>query len=293
MSIVLLAPALAMGFLGSPHCMGMCGGIVTAFGISMKNLSPQKRGMLIATYHTGRLMSYMALGLIATIFGETVLAPFMTGNALPRIVLGLAIVFAALLMLGVPFLNRLEKVGLGLWNRLAPIRQKVLPMDSLPKALGAGLLWGLLPCGLVYGALVMAMSVAAAGHEPIMGVLFMLAFGLGTLPMLIMTGATLSWLQQKVKTFNLRKFSGAVMLISGLFVMLSPTVMHLMHGHHHGGHAHHNHEHSHEHGHAHSHEHSHQMSQDAHAGHEHHHGHGEHQHSHEHSSHGHSHDHHH
>lgn len=273
MSIVLLAPALAMGFLGSPHCMGMCGGIVTAFGISMKNLSPQKRGMLIATYHTGRLMSYMALGLIATIFGETVLAPFMTGNALPRIVLGLAIVFAALLMLGVPFLNRLEKVGLGLWNRLAPIRQKVLPMDSLPKALGAGLLWGLLPCGLVYGALVMAMSVAAAGHEPIMGVLFMLAFGLGTLPMLIMTGATLSWLQQKVKTFNLRKFSGAVMLISGLFVMLSPTVMHLMHGHHHGGHAHHNHEHSHE-----PHEHSHH--------------HDKHQHNHEHSSHEHSHAHH-
>lgn len=273
MSIVLLAPALAMGFLGSPHCMGMCGGIVTAFGISMKNLSPQKRGMLIATYHTGRLMSYMALGLIATIFGETVLAPFMTGNALPRIVLGLAIVFASLLMLGLPFLNHLEKMGLGLWNRLATIRQKVLPMDSLPKALGAGLLWGLLPCGLVYGALVMAMSVAATGHEPIMGVLFMLAFGLGTLPMLIMTGATLSWLQQKVKTFNLRKFSGAVMLISGLFVMLSPTVMHLMHGHHHGGHAHHNHEHSHE-----PHEHSHH--------------HDKHQHNHEHSSHEHSHAHH-
>lgn len=287
MSIALLLPALAMGFLGSPHCMGMCGGIVTAFGISMKNLSPQKRGMLIATYHIGRLMSYMALGLIATIFGETVLASFMTGNALPRIVLGLAIVFAALLMLGVPFLNRLEKVGLGLWNRLAPIRQKVLPMDSLPKALGAGLLWGLLPCGLVYGALVMAMSVAAAGHEPIMGVLFMLAFGIGTLPMLVMTGAALSWLQQKVKAFNLRKFSGAVMLLSGLFILGSPA-MHLMHGHHHGGHGHHSH-----HTHEHSHEHNHQMSQDAHAGHEHHHEHGEHQHNHEHSSHGHSHDHHH
>ena len=134
-------------------------------------------------------------------------------------------------------------------------------------------MWGLLPCGLVYGALVMAMSVAATGHEPIMGVLFMLVFGLGTLPMLIMTGATLSWLQQKVKTFNLRKFSGAVMLISGLFVMLSPTVMHLMHGHHHGGHAHHNHEHSHE-----LHEHSHH--------------HDKHQHNHEHSSHEHSHAHH-
>ncbi|STZ07866.1 Uncharacterized conserved protein [Moraxella caprae] len=276
MSIALLVPALAMGFLGSPHCMGMCGGIVTAFGISMKNLSPQKRGMLIATYHAGRLISYIALGLIATLIGESVLAPLMTDNTLPRIVLGLAIIFASLLMLGLPILNRLEKVGLGLWNRLAPVRQKVLPMDSLPKALGAGLLWGLLPCGLVYGALVMAMSVAAAGHEPIMGVLFMLAFGLGTLPMLIMTGAALSWLQQKVKAFNLRKFSGAVMLISGLSVMLSPTIMHLMHGHHHGGHSNHGHAHGEQH-----HEHNHQMSQDTHAGHEHHHDHG-HQHSHDH-----------
>lgn len=241
MSIVLLAPALLMGFLGSPHYMGMCGGIVAAFGISIKDLSPQKRAVLIATYHTGRIISYMLLGMVATLFGEHILAPFLTDNALPRIVLGIAIVFAALLMLGVPFLSRLEKLGLGLWNALAPIRQKVLPMNSVPKALSAGLLWGLLPCGLVYGALVMAVSVSAAGQVSGMGVLFMLAFGLGTLPMLVLSGAALSWIQTKVKAFNLRKFSGAVMLISGLFVMLSPTVMHYMHGHDHGGHGHHGH----------------------------------------------------
>lgn len=281
MSTALLIPALAMGFLGSPHCMGMCGGIVTAFGISMKNLSPQKRGVLIASYHAGRLLSYMGLGLIATLIGESVLAPLMTDNALPRIVLGLAIVFASLLMLGLPILNRLEKVGLGLWNALAPIRKKVLPMDSIPKALFAGLLWGLLPCGLVYGALVMAMSVSATGR-PMMGVLFMLAFGLGTLPMLVLTGATLSWLQQKVKTFNLRRFSGAVMLVSGLFVMLSPTTMHLMHGHHHGHghHAHHAHsEHTHEHTH---HEMSHQDKQPTHEHHNSHHAHHGHETSHAH-----------
>lgn len=236
MNTALLLPALAMGFLGSPHCMGMCGGIVTAFGISLKDLSPQKRRLLIFTYHLGRILSYMGLGMFAAIVGETLLAPFMKGNALPRIVLGLAIVFAALLMLGVPFLNRLEKVGLGLWNRLAPIRQKVLPMDSPSKALAAGLLWGLLPCGLVYGALVMAMSVAATGQQPMMGVLFMLAFGLGTMPMLLMTGITLSWLQQKIKALNLRKFSGGIMLLSGLFIAFSPTAMHLMHHSHDGAH---------------------------------------------------------
>lgn len=229
MSLTILIPALMMGFLGSPHCMGMCGGIVTAFGISMKNLSVGKKNLLIATYHTGRLLSYMALGLIATLFGQTILAPLLTNNTLPRILLGLAIVFAALLMLGLPYLNRLERLGLGLWNRLAPIRQKVLPMDSVPKALVAGLLWGLLPCGLVYGALGVAVSLGATQQLNANGVLFMLAFGIGTLPMLVLTGTALSWLQQKVSALNLRRFSGAIMLVSGLLIMVSPTTMSLMH----------------------------------------------------------------
>lgn len=239
----LVIPALLMGLLGSPHCMGMCGGIVTAFGISIQNLNPKKRTTLIMTYQVGRLISYMGLGLVATLFGEHILANFLTNNALPRIVLGLAVVFASLLMLGVPFLNRLEKMGLGMWNALAPIRKKVLPMDSLPKALTAGLLWGLLPCGLVYGALVMAVSISATTDITGAGVLFMLMFGVGTLPSLVLTGGALSWLQSRIKTFNVRKISGAMMLVSGLFIMLSPTAMHHLHGHHHTHHhAHHGHD---------------------------------------------------
>ncbi|MGP1605666.1 MAG: sulfite exporter TauE/SafE family protein [Moraxella sp.] len=242
MSMSLLIPALLMGFLGSPHCMGMCGGIVTAFGISIKQVSPQKQALLIGSYHAGRLISYTMLGVVASLFGEQILAPFLTDNAMPRLVLGFAIVFAALLMLGVPFLNRLEKVGLGLWNALAPIRQKVLPMNTIPKALSAGLLWGLLPCGLVYGALVMSASISATTHHSGMGALFMLFFGFGTLPALVLTGTALSWLQAKVKAFNIRKFSGAIMLVSGLLIAFSPTVMHHLHGGHgHGHHGHHAH----------------------------------------------------
>lgn len=173
----LLPAALAMGFFGSPHCLGMCGGIVAAFGISMKNLSPARRKILITTYHIGRLISYMTLGIIASILGSQVIAPFLTDNALPRILLGGAMIFAALLMLGLPLLNRLEKLGLGLWNRLAPIRQKVLPIDNIPKALGAGILWGFLPCGLVYGALVMAVSISVAQIDILSGALFMLFLG--------------------------------------------------------------------------------------------------------------------
>lgn len=280
MTASLLIAALAMGFFGSPHCLGMCGGIVAAFGISMKNLTPAKRKTLIATYHLGRLLSYMALGVLATIVGSTVIAPFLTNNALPRILLGGALIFAALLMLGVPFLTRLEKLGLGLWNKLAPVRQKVLPIDSIPKALGAGILWGLLPCGLVYGALVMAVSVSAAQISPLSGSAFMLFFGLGTLPMLIATDTMIVWLQKTVSKFNLRKFSGALMLISGLAVALSPTVMHMMHRH--GSHDFHGH---HAHGHIHhedSHDHSHMQHDHSNHNHDHsthqHHNHQEHNH---------------
>ncbi|MDO4442007.1 MAG: sulfite exporter TauE/SafE family protein [Moraxella sp.] len=241
MTASLLLAALAMGFFGSPHCLGMCGGIVAAFGISMRHLSPAKRRLLVVVYHLGRLSSYMVLGVLAAVIGSQLIAPFLTNNAMPRILLGAALIFAALLMLGLPALSRLEKLGLGLWNKLAPVRQKVLPIDSLTKAFLAGALWGLLPCGLVYGALVMAVSVSSMHTHIILGAVFMLFFGLGTLPMLIATDSMIAFLQKTVKRFNLRKFSGALMLVSGLAVALSPTIMHMMHGHDHAAHGHHGH----------------------------------------------------
>ena len=93
MTIALLVAALLMGFFGSPHCLGMCGGLVTAFGLSMKDVSPAKRRALVATYHFGRLTSYALLGLIAGLIGITVLKPLMMGNSTPRILLGLVLVF--------------------------------------------------------------------------------------------------------------------------------------------------------------------------------------------------------
>ena len=107
MTMALLAAALLMGFFGSPHCLGMCGGIVAAFGLSMKDISPAKKRGLIATYHLGRLLSYALLGLIAGFIGTAVLAPLMVGNSTPRILLGLVFVFVGLTMLGLPRLRDL------------------------------------------------------------------------------------------------------------------------------------------------------------------------------------------
>lgn len=233
MTIALLAAALLMGFFGSPHCLGMCGGLVTAFGLSMKDVSPAKRRALVATYHLGRLTSYALLGLIAGLIGVTVLAPLMQGNSMPRILLGLVLVFVGVTMLGAPFLTKLERFGMRFWQYLSPLRQKVFPLNTFPRALTAGLLWGFLPCGLVYGALL----IAVVAHDPLSGAALMFVFGLGTIPMLVATHETVGWLRDKIGRFRLRQLNGAVMVISGLAVAVVPMVMANMHGGHGDGHA--------------------------------------------------------
>ncbi|WP_201551070.1 sulfite exporter TauE/SafE family protein [Psychrobacter fjordensis] len=226
MTTALLVAALLMGFFGSPHCLGMCGGLVTAFGLSMKDASPAKRRALVATYHLGRLSSYALLGLIAGLIGTTVLAPLMMGNSMPRILLGLVLVFVGVTMLGAPFLTKLERFGMRFWQYLSPLRQKVFPLNTFPRALTAGLLWGFLPCGLVYGALL----IAVVAHNPLNGAALMFVFGLGTIPMLVATHETVGWLRDKIGRFRLRQLNGAVMVISGLAVAVVPMVMSSMHG---------------------------------------------------------------
>ncbi len=232
MTTALLIAALFMGFLGSPHCLGMCGGLVAAFSLSMKDVSPAKRRALIATYHLGRLTSYAVLGLVAGLIGTAVLAPLMTSNSVPRILLGLVLVFVGATMLGAPFLTKLERVGMRFWQFLSPIRQKVFPLNTFPRALAAGLLWGYLPCGLVYGALL----IAVVAHDPLSGAALMFVFGLGTIPMLVATHQTVGWLRKHIGRLRLRQLNGAIMVISGLAVAIVPMLMTNMHSNHGGGH---------------------------------------------------------
>lgn len=231
MTWALFLAAFSMGLFGSPHCLGMCGGIVTAFGLSMQHVSDSKKNGLILTYHVGRLISYSLLGLIASFVGVAIFQSIMSNSA-PRIVLGAVLVLIGLAMLGLPLFNELEKVGMRFWQSLAPIRKKVFPIDSFGKALFAGLLWGFLPCGLVYGALMMAI----AGNNIATGAALMFVFGLGTMPMLIATQKTVGMLQSSIKNFRLRQINGVIMMLSGLAVIFIPMMMH--HNHNHGSHSH-------------------------------------------------------
>ena len=229
MTWALFLAAFSMGLFGSPHCLGMCGGIVTAFGLSMQHVSDSKKNGLILTYHLGRLISYALLGLIASLVGVAIFQSIMSNSA-PRIVLGAVLMLIGLAMLGLPLFNHLEKVGMRFWQSLAPLRKKVFPIDSFGKALFAGLLWGFLPCGLVYGALMMAI----AGNNIATGAALMFVFGLGTMPMLIATQKTVGMLQSSIKNFRLRQINGVIMMLSGLAVIFIPMMMH--HNHSHGSH---------------------------------------------------------
>ena len=231
MTWALFLAAFSMGLFGSPHCLGMCGGIVTAFGLSMQHVSDSKKNGLILTYHLGRLISYSLLGLIASLVGVAIFQSIMSNSA-PRIVLGAVLVLIGLAMLGLPLFNQLEKIGMRFWQSLAPIRKKVFPIDTFGKALFAGLLWGFLPCGLVYGALMMAI----AGNNITTGAALMFVFGLGTMPMLIATQKTVGMLQSNIKHFRLRQINGVIMLLSGLAVIFIPMMMH--HNHNQGSHSH-------------------------------------------------------
>lgn len=224
--------ALLAGLLGSPHCVGMCGGIVTAFGMSLREQTPAQKIRLTLLYHAGRLLSYALLGLLAGLMGMALLQP-LAHTAWPRIVVAAALILIGLSMLGLPLLSALERLGARLWQAMAPLRQRLFPIHTAPRALGAGLLWGFLPCGLVYGALL----TAAASGDTLQGAGLMLVFGLGTMPLLLLTGAASQTLGQRLRQW--RPLMGMALILGGLWTLWMP-VMGQGHGGHHapaGGHS--------------------------------------------------------
>lgn len=224
-----LLTALSAGFFGSPHCFGMCGGIISALGFAVRNDSPSKRLAFQLLYHTGRLGSYTFLGLMTGLLGQAVLSP-LAGSIWPYAAGSLMMFLVGLYLTGWwRGLDRLEKFGARLWQWMGPLRQRFMPVTSPGRALTAGLLWGFLPCGLVYSALAMAVSRGSAS----VSALAMLAFGLGTLPMMLMTGAAAQQLKQKLNEQGWRKANGLLIMAFGIWTLVQAATR--------DGHAHHHH----------------------------------------------------
>ncbi len=170
----MLWTALVLGFLGSFHCIGMCGPIALAVG--------GKRGQTFLVnkviYNLGRSLTYSGLGLLVGSIGFSLsLAGIQQGVSL---VMGLLVVLFSVVykkserIAALPFLSKMV-------NWIKGKLSQYLKSGSKLAFFSTGLVNGLLPCGMVYMALVVAIGL----QEPLLGAADMFFFGLGTIPMLL------------------------------------------------------------------------------------------------------------
>ncbi len=227
----LLAAAFA-GLLGSTHCLGMCGGIAGWLGLNTAVRGTAGRTGFALAYNGGRIGGYVFLGAVAGFAGATGGALFGLrewGPAL-RIAFGIVIVLIGLqLAFGWNPLRPLEAWGARGWQKLAPLTGRLLPARTPLHAMALGVLWGWIPCGLVYSVLL----AAAVSGGPAEGAMVMAAFGIGTLPAMVLATAGAARLASLTRRTGVRRMAGAMVVLAGLWTMAMP-VMHMSAGH--GGH---------------------------------------------------------
>ncbi|UOO81209.1 sulfite exporter TauE/SafE family protein [Uruburuella testudinis] len=197
-----------IGFFGGGHCVGMCGGLSSAFALQ---LPPHiHRFWLILLLNSGRISSYVLIGVLLGGLGQIGISLDQT-RWLQNSLFAAANILLLLLGLYLAGLStlatKIETIGKPVWRRLNPLLNKLLPIQSIPACFGVGLLWGWLPCGLVYSASLYALGSGNAAQ----GGLYMLAFALGTLPNLLAMG----FFATQLKSFLQRR---SIRLAAGLMV---------------------------------------------------------------------------
>jgi sulfite exporter TauE/SafE len=201
------------GLLGSlGHCLGMCGPLVTMFGIQLKARRPAGWPYHLL-YHASRLGVYVLFGAMAGGLGSVLGLGDSLGKVAGTVslLLGSGVVLLGMGYLGWLPLGRIE--GAGAW--LSRAMSWALQQGSSARVLALGALNGLLPCGLVYSALL----VAASTGGPLTGAAGMVVFGLGTLPALMAVGVGAGALSARVRQVFVR-VAGVLILVVGLQLAL-------------------------------------------------------------------------
>jgi hypothetical protein len=213
----LLISALVLGLLGGGHCLGMCGGLMGALTMAIPAEQRSRRLQLLLAYNLGRVLSYALAGLLIGLAGWAV-ANSPAAMAM-RVLAGLLLISMGLYLAGWwSGLTRVEAIGKGLWRHLQPFASRLMPVTSLPRAMLLGALWGWLPCGLVYSTLLWAGSQGDALDSA----LLMLAFGIGTWPVLIATGLAAERLTALLRRRGVRVAGGVLVILFGLWTLPGP-----------------------------------------------------------------------
>jgi len=220
MTLSIFAAVFVTGLLGGVHCAGMCGGIVAA----LSGPAGGRRWSLHFGYNAGRVVSYGVAGAIAGTVGSIGL---LFDGMLPvqitlYVLANLMLIGLGLYLAGVSHVvATFERLGMGLWKRLQPLTRRLLPADTLPRALGLGLVWGWIPCGLVYAVL----GTALLAGDALNGAAIMLAFGLGTVPNLLLAGVALRRLNGVTRARPVRMAAGGLVLGFGVYGLANAATL--------------------------------------------------------------------
>jgi sulfite exporter TauE/SafE len=216
---LLYPAAFLIGLTGGVHCFGMCGGIVGALtlGLPSNGGHPLRTRLpFLLAYNLGRITSYVTAGTLAGGVGAWAAHLISVHHAQLglQIIAGLFMILLGLYLAGWQgTLSRLERAGGALWRRIEPLGRRFFPVRTPLQALGIGLVWGWLPCGLVYSVLVWAMGAGGA----LEGGLLLLSFGLGTLPTLLAMGTVAATLAGFVRRPGVRAAAGALVILFGVY----------------------------------------------------------------------------
>lgn len=210
-----LVSAFLIGLAGSVHCVGMCGGIVSAFSFILpKNQSPMPYMLM---YNCGRIISYVVAGAITGLVGSILTVQLNTPIHILTTLSSVLLILMGLYIGGWwQLLTVLEKAGGLIWKRISPYSKKFLPFTTPMQALPYGFIWGWLPCGLVYSTLTWSLAAGTAFG----GAAIMLAFGLGTLPALLSIGASAHSIKPLLTHKYFRKIVAILLIAYGLLLII-------------------------------------------------------------------------
>lgn len=222
-----LGAALLTGLIGSGHCAVMCGGIATGFSA----MAPGASWRYVVEPNLGRILGYGFAGAVAGGFGYAIvdIASLPWLPVALRMVTGvLLLVIAIRLIRPAPRGSAGASVQGGLWQLLRPVQRRLIPANTSTKRLALGALWGWMPCGLSTTLLTASWMQADARN----GALTMLAFGLGTLPVML----PLTWsglhLGRRLLKGSSRLLLGGAIAAAGVLTIAAPWLMAIpaMHG---------------------------------------------------------------
>jgi uncharacterized protein len=215
--------AFNLGLFSTVHCVGMCGGILSAMMLSSPETKQQNKVYVFnrsLAYNLGRISSYAIAGLVSGSIGLKFAGLFQSINAhiILQSIAALVLISLALNILGLlPFKKFTESIGMSVWKHIQPLGKYLYPINSFWRALLFGMLWGWLPCGLVYSALLLSLSTGSAYN----GMLTMLFFGLGTLPGMLTAGYFSNYLNNIKENSHIRITTAILMILIAISLPVS------------------------------------------------------------------------